>query len=1225
MARHGHEEDTRLTFYLISCFPRSMREAMMGTNKEKSPEKSMFSCSGKGYLPSARSVVTLVFFSLLFFLLLLFLDSTPLQPDDSQGPFLFVVEAEDDGWSQAEEEFTSNHYIGHVEMKVDSEDNLHYFWEQSLYKGKGADQTLDRELLYRKVSADGRVQVIDTQISTTTLSSHQDSSYPQLLIDSHNTPHLIWKETRDENGATLLYCHLDEYGEKYFQPLAFVDDSAFVATMPTAAIDGDDNIHVVWFDIRYDLYNESKITSELCYSMLRGRPEGVDGRYKKPLNSEGLTLIDDTKITDACPSVDLVDPEIILAQILADPKIAFPDSTVDADGVVHLVWSDCRDGNAEIYYTAFDPGKDDADGDPALRNQIKLVEDKRLSYSSEQSLYPNLNMKSDGSLDLVFVENNSSGKAPLRWSLQYFSLESGQLVAADTIYESQQLIAFPRVVGASLAHSHVSWVVSAPGEDTVFYRKIRLSDLKTEMKKTIYEKKGVSFLSTDVDTNDNIYVVWSHNAFSEAPWTGSVLKRYYNAKPDFTLGDDSPGVANIYSLDGFVDDYLEEIGHEEPSFDDFTDYMNGLKMIYKEKENIEISLRVKNAGNKSGEILYLSFFSTEQLSQNELEKLESVRLPPALTTCSPENPEHDELTELITRLKYADIRSLVLDIEPKTGSLCLSPNEESELKLRFKIDVGEYYFYTILDPLNTIHESEESNNLIEYPLVVFNSYPSAPYFNGPERESGDQLPASYNFSFCVNVIEPREWLLRHEQNAEGDRADDDKNRGTGEGNPFSVRVRILLNGEEYEEKTVHIKSELAGMYIIGDKKTELVKQHVSFELFTDDLLSLIEQEGTRSGEPNDVDLKARSHHITIMVEPQNFESLVCDNFVAEILHIPLHNDVSIDHLSVLDNEQQKDPEELLYPEPYEGSLETTEGTWGNDKGGEKRVYSRTEGEQIFVSAVLSNRGDLALVCELSFYIDEQAEDFQLAKRAVYLLPHSSKNVTISLVPEKGTHTLIAVADERNIILEYNEENNVRTIILKIRERKEDKPFLEQHSSTAVVVGSLGVLSLFFAFLFSEPGKYKFFALLFPLYTRLKKEEVLDQFLRGQIYGYIKAHPGAHYNQLKRDLDINNGNLSYHLKVLERERFIKSERDGINRRFYPWGMKVAKDAFHLSDVQQQITGIIEKNPGLSQKEIAKIAGMSTQVINYHIRILTQARVLRLGKKGRKTLCYVNVTD
>ena len=73
------------------------------------------------------------------------------------------------------------------------------------------------------------------------------------------------------------------------------------------------------------------------------------------------------------------------------------------------------------------------------------------------------------------------------------------------------------------------------------------------------------------------------------------------------------------------------------------------------------------------------------------------------------------------------------------------------------------------------------------------------------------------------------------------------------------------------------------------------------------------------------------------------------------------------------------------------------------------------------------------------------------------------------------------------------------------------------------------------------------------------------------------------------------------------------------------MKVAKDTFHLSDVQQQITGIIEKNPGLSQKEIAKIAGMSTQVINYHIRILTQARVLRLGKKGRKTLCYVNVTD
>src|SRR5437870_4849075 len=53
--------------------------------------------------------------------------------------------------------------------------------------------------------------------------------------------------------------------------------------------------------------------------------------------------------------------------------------------------------------------------------------------------------------------------------------------------------------------------------------------------------------------------------------------------------------------------------------------------------------------------------------------------------------------------------------------------------------------------------------------------------------------------------------------------------------------------------------------------------------------------------------------------------------------------------------------------------------------------------------------------------------------------------------------------------------------------------------------SLGVLGGLAAILsWTEPGRHAIFGALFPLYTRLKKEEVLDHFVRGQVFGVIKT-------------------------------------------------------------------------------------------------------------------------
>jgi DNA-binding MarR family transcriptional regulator len=180
-------------------------------------------------------------------------------------------------------------------------------------------------------------------------------------------------------------------------------------------------------------------------------------------------------------------------------------------------------------------------------------------------------------------------------------------------------------------------------------------------------------------------------------------------------------------------------------------------------------------------------------------------------------------------------------------------------------------------------------------------------------------------------------------------------------------------------------------------------------------------------------------------------------------------------------------------------------------------------------------------------------------------------------------------------------------------------------------GPLSVASASFGLLaiglvaFTESGKYKLlvlFSLLLPFYSRMQKEDVLDQFVRGQIYGFIKTNPGAHYNQIRRQIGVKNGTLSYHLGVLEKTELIKSRREGLKyRAFYPTGMNFPKEErFRLTDLQIRIIACITSHPGLTQKEIARLLEQKPQTVNYNIKVLDQAGLIDVEKKGRRTICH-----
>jgi predicted transcriptional regulator len=186
----------------------------------------------------------------------------------------------------------------------------------------------------------------------------------------------------------------------------------------------------------------------------------------------------------------------------------------------------------------------------------------------------------------------------------------------------------------------------------------------------------------------------------------------------------------------------------------------------------------------------------------------------------------------------------------------------------------------------------------------------------------------------------------------------------------------------------------------------------------------------------------------------------------------------------------------------------------------------------------------------------------------------------------------------------------------------DSPFFTT-MNLLLIFGFVGIAGLGGLIWTTEVGKLAMLSLILPLYTRIKKEKVLDNEIRGMIRGYVIANPGDNYNSIKRALGLNNGVLAHHLKVLEKAEIIKSRQAGMFKRFYPATMKIPQEnGGEISEIQNILLHKIAESPGISQKEIATLLGLSKGVINYHVKVLLAKHLLKMEKRGRKTFCYIN---
>jgi DNA-binding MarR family transcriptional regulator len=301
------------------------------------------------------------------------------------------------------------------------------------------------------------------------------------------------------------------------------------------------------------------------------------------------------------------------------------------------------------------------------------------------------------------------------------------------------------------------------------------------------------------------------------------------------------------------------------------------------------------------------------------------------------------------------------------------------------------------------------------------------------------------------------------------------------------------------------------------------------------------------------------------------------------------------------------------------------------------VLSKTtpiEYEEIYINATIYNIGD-ASAKNVTVTVTPQAKGGSLLNpigthTIPDLAPQSSTTIGFTWEVDPSVEFIIVNIDPDDDYVEISETNNEISKNLFVIHEPTQLDVDPDGSGisyvtwgvsiivTAVIVTAIAASAFMVS---TEYGKYAALKMLIPLYSRVKREDVLNHEVREQVYDYVKEHPGDHFRSILTHLELTNGTLVHHLNTLEKKDFIRSERDGPYKRFYPIGTKISGEVLEINGLQGKILDVAAARPGITQKGLAKKLGASTPTINYHVKALRNSGLLKVKRDGKVTRCYV----
>jgi len=214
-------------------------------------------------------------------------------------------------------------------------------------------------------------------------------------------------------------------------------------------------------------------------------------------------------------------------------------------------------------------------------------------------------------------------------------------------------------------------------------------------------------------------------------------------------------------------------------------------------------------------------------------------------------------------------------------------------------------------------------------------------------------------------------------------------------------------------------------------------------------------------------------------------------------------------------------------------------------------------------------------------------------------------------------------DVARTMLSTSEATQLEFFMQKVVQPQPDEPMLTGTEARQVGAGVTITVGAIIIILMTEVGRVALLGLiLVPLYTKIKREKVMDHFVRGRIYEFVCQNPGVNYSAIKAQFKLTNGTVTYHLSMLERQEFIRAKQDGIYKRYFSNNGGPSPSDVEPMSLQLTIARAIREHPGMTQKEIAKHLGSSKQLVSYHIRRMKKDEQLETRRDGRSVRVYPN---
>ena len=228
-------------------------------------------------------------------------------------------------------------------------------------------------------------------------------------------------------------------------------------------------------------------------------------------------------------------------------------------------------------------------------------------------------------------------------------------------------------------------------------------------------------------------------------------------------------------------------------------------------------------------------------------------------------------------------------------------------------------------------------------------------------------------------------------------------------------------------------------------------------------------------------------------------------------------------------------------------------------------------------------------------------------------------------------TITEVISEDNPELEISPEPENVVDTMDVKSEDELDPMI---INAGIVVASGGILSLLFALITTNETlriPATTIGLWFLGLIGRTSETSDGRYQRGRLMGYLTANPGCHFRALMAALDMSNGQITHHLKILQDEDRIWRRPDGRLVRFYPYTTdlhpEISDDDLPLpplspdpNSLQGKILRLLDDdgqmNKSPTQAELAQRLERSQQLVSHHLRTLQKFGLVERLKKGMK---------